>query len=191
MNASEKSTEVSKDESIEKSGEGNNVTTGTKEENPDTTAGAQNKIVKRFGGRHLIFRQKTGGWWIVPKPYILVSSFRGPIWVFYGAGQIWLTHKKVEQLKSWIVRKPRFASKTVTDILNQIKPQVANFVDYCNEHSIEGTLVIEKKVLEFHWTFGNAPLPKEKEKPDNALDLDTIFKELVDSYLMAKTTLGV
>jgi len=157
----------------------------------DNLEGKQSRVVKKFGGRHLIFRQKVGGWWVVPKQYLLVSSFRGPVWIFYGAGQIWFTHKKDMEVENWIVRRPRFGAKPIKDILNQILPKLCEFINFCNAQSIEGTIVIERKVLEFHWTFGNAPLEKEKKKPENAETIESIFQELVDEFLQAKKTLGI
>ncbi len=153
--------------------------------------GKGNRIIKRFGGRHLIFRTKLGGWWMVPKPYVLVSSFRGVVWMFYGMGQIWFTHSKDREIEDWIVRKPRLLSKAVTDILNHIEPQLKDFVGYCNSQSIEGTIVLERKMLEFHWTFGNEPLPKEKEKPENSETLDSNFNDLVTAFVAAKEDLGL
>lgn len=153
--------------------------------------GQENRIIKRFGGRHLIFRTKLGGWWMVPKPYLLISSFRGAVWIFYGFGQIWATHSKDRQIEDWIVRKPRIRSKAVMDILDRIEPQVSEFVNYCNSQSIEGTIVLERKMIEFHWTFGNEPLPKEKEKPENSETLDSHFNLLVDAFLQAKEELSL
>ena len=157
----------------------------------EKTLGKQNKIIKKFGGRRLIFRQKVGGWWLIPKPYTLVSSFRGPIWIFYGAGQIWLTHKKETEIEGWFVRRPRVASKTVSNILNEIMTPLTGFIKHCNDLSIEGTVVIEKKVLEFHWTFGNEPLEAEKKKPECTSSLENNFQELVDAFLAAKEKLAV
>lgn len=156
----------------------------------ENRVGKGNQIIKRFGGRHLIFRTKVGGWWFVPKPYVLISSFRGPVWIFYGMGQIWATHTKDREIEDWIVRRPRFVSKAVCRILNRMEPQLKDFIQFCNSQSIEGTLVIEKKVIEFHWTFGNEPLPKEKEKPDNSETLDSNFQDLVHEFLAAKRELG-
>ena len=155
------------------------------------TLGKQKRIVRKFGGRHLIFRQKLGGWWLIPKPYILVSSFRGPIWIFYGAGQIWLTHKKELEIDGWFVRRPRVATKTVSRILEEVKPQLTDFIQHCNNLCVEGTVVIEKKVLEFHWTFGNEPLEAEKKKTEHASCLEGEFQELVDAFLAAKEKLGI
>ena len=152
--------------------------------------GDLNKIVKRFGGRHLIFRTKTGGWWITPTPYVLISSFRGPMWVFYGAGQIWLTHKKVREIGGWMARAPRLGSKEVTAILDKIETPIAEFTNYCNEHGIEGTLVVEKKCIEFHWTFGDE-LELESQKGENASPLDQKFSTLCDCFLEAKSDLGI
>jgi hypothetical protein len=164
---------------------------GAEEDLTGSKLGKGNRIIKRFGGRHLIFRTKTGGWWMIPKPYVLVSSFRGIVWVFYGIGQIWATHKKEGQIEDWIIRKPRFISKTVSNILDKIRPQLVDFIEFCNSQSIEGTIVIERKMIEFHWTFGNEPLPKEKQKPENSETLDSNFNDLVEAFLKAKKDLGI
>lgn len=185
MNASEHPIE-SHDETLGKPSEPGEKENGSKE-----LKSKENRIIKRFGGRHLIFRTKLGGWWMVPKPYILISSFRGAVWIFYGLGQIWATHSKDRQIEDWIVRKPRIRSKAVTDILDRIEPQVRDFVQYCNSQSIEGTIVLERKMIEFHWTFGNEPLPKEKEKPENSGSLDSNFNLLVDVFLQAKEELSL
>lgn len=141
-----------------------------------------NRIIKRFGGRHLIFRTKTGGWWFTPTPYVLISSFRGPVWVFYGAGQVWLTHKKLREVGGWMARVPRFASTKVVNIVDNLESDLAAFTHFCNEHGIEGTIVVETKVIEFHWTFGDE-LDHEKHKKENAKALDAHFQALCDRYL--------
>ena len=67
-----------------------------------------NRVIKRFGGRHLIFRTQLGdSWRVLPKPYALVSTFRGPVWFFYGIGQVWVTHKKYREFDGWMARVPR------------------------------------------------------------------------------------
>ena len=152
--------------------------------------GALNRIIKRFGGRHLIFRTKTGGWWMIPRPYVLVSSFRGPMWVFYGAGQIWLTHKKLREFGGWLARIPRLANKKVLGIVEALDADITTFVDYCNDHGIEGTIVIETRCIEFHWTFGDE-LPKEEEKNTHASPLDEQFSQLCDRFLIVKNELGI
>ena len=161
-----------------------------KTDSDQPAAGQVNKIIKRFGGRHLIFRTKTGGWWILPKPYILISSFRGPVWVFYGAGQIWVTHKKLREISGWMVRAPRFENKTVTQIVDKLEPEIAEFINFCNEHGIEGTLVIERRVIEFHWTFGDE-LDLEKHKKEQADTLESKFQSLCDDYVAVKSELGI
>ena len=156
---------------------------------PESEAQA-NKIIKRFGGRHLIFRTKTGGWWVLPKPYVLISSFRGPVWVFYGAGQIWVTHKKMHEISGWMVRAPRIAHKKLNELVGKLEPKIAEFTTFCNEHGIEGTLVVERKVIEFHWTFGDE-LDQERHKKEQAHPLETKFQSLCDDYLDVKQELDV
>lgn len=165
------------------------VQTSTNDSNSESSP--LNRIVKRYGGRHLIFRTKLGGWWIVPHSYVLVSSFRGPVWVFYGAGQIWLTHKKHEQIGGWTARIPRFKSKAVTQILEAISSELETFINQCNELGIEGTVVIERKVIEFHWTFGHDDEVDERHKENSSELLDHHFQNLVNAYLAAKKELAL
>ena len=65
-----------------------------------------NQVVKKYGGRHLIFRTEAAGLWFVPTPCALISSFRGLVWAFYGIGQVWLTHKKTHKIGGWMARMP-------------------------------------------------------------------------------------
>ena len=149
-----------------------------------------NRIIKRFGGRHLIFRTQLGKWHLLPHSYGLVSTFRGPIWLFYGAGQVWLTHKKYHQYDGWQARIPRIWSPKITLLLDKLQPQITEFTHHCNEQGIEGTLVIEPTILEFHWTFGY-PLKQEKQKKEHTNMLDSQFQQLVDSFLAAKKELNL
>ena len=130
----------------------------------------------------MIFRTQLGKWKVQPRPYGLVSTFRGPIWFFYGVGQVWITHKKYREYDGWLARVPRIWAPKITSMLDQLEPQVIEFTHHCNEHGIEGTIVIEPTLLEFHWTFGY-PLKKEKLKTEHADMLDTQFHKLVDAFL--------
>ena len=150
----------------------------------------QDRVIKRMGGKHLIFRTKTGGWWALPKPYVLVSSFRGPVWIFYGVGQVWITHKKLREIEGWMARVPRFVSSSVKKILERIEPKLAEFITFCNDKGVEGTVVVERKCLEFHWQCG-VELDKEKFKRENSDELDRRFHELVDEFIAAKKEIGI
>jgi hypothetical protein len=149
-----------------------------------------NRIIKRFGGRHLIFRTQLGGWRLLPRSYALVSDFCGPIWFFYGLGQIWLTHKKYQQYDGWTARVPRLGGGKVVQLLDVLKPALTEFTHHCNETGIEGTVVVEPSLIEFHWTFGYS-LEKEKLKPEQSDVLDAQFKILVDAFLAAKKSLAI
>ena len=145
-----------------------------------------NKVIKRFGGRHLIFRTQLGeGFRFLPRPYGLVSTFRGPVWFFYGLGQVWLTHKKYHDFDGWMARVPRIASPKIVKLLDNLETQLTEFTHHCNENGIEGTLVIEPTTIEFHWTFGYS-LDKEKLKTEESEMLDHQFKKLVDKFLEVK-----
>ena len=152
------------------------------------TIDADNKVVKRFGGRHLIFRTNTGKRSILPQPYALISSFRGPSWFFYGIGQVFLTHEKLGEFEHWMARIPRRAKshalleKRVMDLEQELNA----FIGYCNEHQIEGTIVLEENVIEFHWTFGHE-LEQEKLKDENKSTLVAHFEQLVDAFAAKKT----
>lgn len=153
----------------------------------DDSSNALNRIVKRFGGRHLIFRTQLRKWGVLPRSYALVSDFCGPVWFFYGLGQIWITHKKYQQYDGWTARIPRLGGGKIVSLLDELKPAITEFTHHCNENGIEGTLVIEPKVIEFHWTFG-CSLEKEKMKPGECGLLDQQFKKLVDAFMNVKQT---
>lgn len=147
----------------------------------------ENKVVKRFGGRHLIFRTNMGKKSILPKPYALVSSFRGSDWLFYGVGQVFLTHEKLGEFQDWIARIPRRAKShaNLEKLLMSMEPELNSFIGHCNEHGIQGTIVVEENVIEFHWTFGEE-LEEEKLKDENKSPLAKKFDELVAAYLREK-----
>jgi len=149
-----------------------------------------NRIIKRFGGRHLIFRTEQGTWQFFRKPYALISTFRGPIWFFYGIGQIWVTHKKYREFDGWMSRIPRISAPKIVQLLDLLQDELTSFTHYCNEHGIEGTIVVEAKVIEFHWTF-DYTVDKEADKKDKTDILDSPFQKLVDKYLESKASLGI
>ncbi|WP_075083384.1 hypothetical protein [Mariniblastus fucicola] len=146
-----------------------------------------NKVVKRFGGRHLIFRTKVGKKSILPKPYALISSFSGPEWFFYGIGQVFLTHEKFGEFEHWGARLPRSskARARLEKLIMGIEPELNCFIQHCNEHGIEGTIVVEENVIEFHWTFGHE-LEQEKLKDEHKSPLDRKFDDLVAAFVREK-----
>lgn len=147
-----------------------------------------NKVVKRFGGRHLIFRTSVGKKSILPKPYALVSSFKGPDWLFYGVGQVFLTHEDLGEFELWNAKIPRRGKSKakLEKLLMALEPELNAFIGHCNDHGIEGTIVVEEEVIEFHWTFGQE-LQEEKLKDENKSPLDNKFDELVAAFLREKT----
>ncbi len=151
---------------------------------------ALNRVIKRFGGRHLIFRTQLGKWSVLPRPYALVSNFRGPIWFFYGIGQVWITHKAYREYDGWLARLPRIWRPKLASLLDALESELTEFTHYCNEQGIEGTLVIEPNTIEFHWTFGY-PLEKEKLKQENASLLESQFNSLAEAFLTAKNQLSI
>ncbi len=148
-----------------------------------------NRIIKRFGGRHLIFRTQLGKWSLIPRPYGLVSTFRGPVWFFYGIGQVWVTHKKYRAFDGWLARVPRIWAPKIVQLLDSLDAQLTQFTHHCNEKGIEGTIILDPHTIEFHWTFAY-PLKEEKLKKENADLLDAQFKQLVDAFLVAKDALS-
>lgn len=157
--------------------------------NPVGEGNMLNRIIKRLGGRHLIFRTEMGKLRWLPRPYALVSTFRGPVWLFYGVGQIWLTHRKYQSFDGWLSRVPRLPAPRTIELLDSLKDPLTEFTHYCNENGIEGTIVLEPKVLEFHWTFGY-DLKRESQKTENTNLLDQPFQQLVDHYIECKKQLG-
>lgn len=147
----------------------------------------ENKVVKRFGGRHLIFRTNVGKRSILPKPYALISAFSGADWLFYGIGQVFLTHEELGEFEMWNARLPRApkARAKLEKLLMSIEPELNAFIRHCNEHGIEGTIVVEENVIEFHWTFGQE-LSEEKLKDEHKSPLDKKFDELVTAFVREK-----
>lgn len=86
-----------------------------------------------------------------------------------------------------MARTPRVRSKEVTAITEKIEPELNSFIGFCNEHGIEGTVLIEKEVIEFHWTFG-FELEQEAKKGEHADDLESHFQAVVEAYKKAKGT---
>lgn len=145
-----------------------------------------NRIIKRFGGRHLIFRTNMeSGWRILPRSYAMVSDFAGPVWFFYGLGQIWITHKKFKRYDGWNARVPRLGGAKLVDLLTKLESELIVFTHHCNENGIEGTIVLEPNLIEFHWTFGYS-LEKEKMKPEQSDMLDAQFNKLVEAFVKCK-----
>ena len=158
---------------------------------PSETEGpVQNRIIKRLGGRHLIFRTRSGKGSLLPRAYALISNFRGPMWFFYGLGQVWLTHKKYKEYDGWLARVPRVWSPKITSLLDRLETAITRFTHYCNENGIEGTIVLEPSLIEFHWTFGY-PLAVEKEKKEHSNLVEGEFQKLVDAFLVARKELDL
>ena len=109
--------------------------------NPNGPGQILNRIIKRFGGRHLIFRTEMGSWRWLPRPYALVSTFRGPIWLFYGAGQVWVTHRKYQEFDGWLSRVPRLPAPKTIQLLDKLTASLTEFAHYCNEHGFELSLI--------------------------------------------------
>ena len=127
---------------------------------------------------------------MLPRPYALVSTFRGPVWFFYGIGQLWITHKKYRDFDGWMSRVPRVQADKIVQLLDKLDSPLTEFTRYCNQHGIEGTIVIESKIIEFHWTFDYS-VAKEAMKQSHTDILDAPFQTLVDHYLKSKTELGI
>lgn len=142
-----------------------------------------NKVVKRFGGRHLIFQACVAKKSLLPRPYALVSSFRGSDWFFYGIGQVFVTHRLLGEFESWEARVPRSSKPAakLEKLLMELEPELGAFIRHCNEHGIEGTIVVEENVIEFHWTFGHE-LEQEKLKAENKSQLELKFDALVAEF---------
>ena len=152
--------------------------------NAAPSAPAKNKIIRRFGGRHFVYRVKYDRWWMIPKPYALISSIRGPVWAFYGVGQIWITHKKWREIEGWFARISRVGADALSELIASLQEPLESFIRGCNENEIRGTIVIEKKVIEFHWTVGrHVQKPEKCDERDQWLEAH--FKILVDAFAKA------
>lgn len=157
---------------------------------PDTIADSNSKstqpagFTRRLGGRHLIFRNHESGWSWIPRPYALISDFSGPVWFFYGLGQIWLSHQVVAEFDGWKARVPRIGGGKIKDLVSRLEPELTEFAHLCNEQGIEGTLVMELGLLEFHWTF-DYDLKQERDKPEHADRIADRFQKLARAFEQA------
>ncbi len=140
------------------------------------------RVIQRAGGRHLVFRINKGPLWFVPKPYALISNIEGTILFFYGFGQIWVTHKKLRRIAEWFVRVPRFASKHIKRIVGELEPQIQTFIADVEKLGLIGTLVVERKVIEFHWTVPRDQRGDADQIADRKTKIDTAFNQLAAGF---------
>jgi len=138
------------------------------------------RVIKQAGGRHLVFRINRGPWWFLPKPYAMISNIEGSLLLFYGMGQLWATHRKQRIINDWIVRVPRLISKRIVGIVDELEKEIAEFVEKIDELGVIGTIMIERHVIEFHWT-----VPRQ-QRNDPRTDLhstvDREFNRLAKAY---------
>lgn len=139
------------------------------------------KIVQRAGGRHLIFRIKNERMSLLPKPYALISNIEGSIWIFYGVGQIWITHRKLRKIRDWHVRVPRLTSKRVIEIIEKLEKDIEDFIEHVDNQGLIGTLVVERKVIEFHWTVPKA-VADTQPNLDRKTVIDLQFNKLATTF---------
>ena len=139
------------------------------------------RVIKKAGGRHLVYRINRGRWWFLPKPYALISNIEGSILVFYGAGQIWATHKKLRRINEWMVRIPRFISKRIVKIVDDLQQNISDFIEQIDEPGVIGTLVVERKVIEFHWTVPRGQRNDEKDA-ELRIMIDREFDKLAKCF---------
>ena len=157
----------------------------TRDASPENSLPATDQIIQRLGGRHLILRRKWGSRPWFPTPSALISDFRGPVWAFYGLGQIWLTHQHYRSYDGWNSRVSRYRGVPLIETLDQMEAAINRFTHFCNEHGIEGTIVIEPHEIEFHWTFGYQ-LASERDKPQHADAMEREFSRLADACQAAQ-----
>ena len=77
---------------------------------------------------------------------------------------------------------PRIGGSKLIKLLTEMEPALTEFTRHCNENGIEGTVVVEHNLIEFHWTFGYS-LEKEKMKPEQSDVLDSQFNKLVEAFV--------
>lgn len=142
----------------------------------------QKRIVTRAGGRHLVFRINEGRHWFLPRPYALISNIEGSILVFYGIGQIWVTHRKLRRINDWLVRVPRFVAKRIVRIVDGLEPDIAEFIEHIQHLDLIGTLIIERKVIEFHWTVPRNRRDGSDPLPDPQAIIDLNFNNLATAF---------
>ncbi|MEZ6093102.1 MAG: hypothetical protein R3C03_02525 [Pirellulaceae bacterium] len=118
---------------------------------------------------------------MIANPYAFVSSVSGPVWFFYGIGQIWLTHEKSGAIDGWQIRLPRVRAKQFDATIQSLKEPLTSFVQFCNEHQIEGTIVLEQYEIEFHWLFGQG-MKGGKQEPQLQNEIEKQFAILAEAF---------
>ena len=138
-------------------------------------------VIAKAGGRHLVYRINRGPWWFLPKPYAMISNIEGSVLFFYGVGQIWVTHKRIRRINEWWLRVPRFISKRLVGVIDTLEPQISEFIDRVDELEVIGTLLIERRVIEFHWTVPRGQRNDSNDARRKAV-IDKEFNKLAKCY---------
>lgn len=149
---------------------------------PPSRQAVDKRVIKRVGGRHLVYRVKEGAWRWLPRPYALISNIEGLILVFYGAGQIWVTHRKRHRINEWIVRVPRFASKRMVQIVQELETPISEFIEQVNDLDLIGTLILERRAIEFHWTVPRDKLGDRQPDVDREQVINASFNQLATAF---------
>lgn len=75
-------------------------------------------------------------------------------------------------------------------MVERLTTDLEAFIDYCNTTGVEGTLLIETRVIEFHWTFG-FELEKENQKIENSNLLEEQFRKLSERFVAVREELRI
>ncbi len=137
------------------------------------------RVTRHAGGNHLVYRVDRLNQPLKSAGRAILSSFEGPVLAFYGFGQIWVTHRKVRRINGWWLRLPRVGSKRLSDLVDRLEPDLFAFLQIIKRLDLQGTLIVERFSLEFHWTV--RPGQSEKHFSDNVGHenaLETAFHEL-------------
>lgn len=140
------------------------------------------RVIRKARGRHLVYRKSHGSLWFLPHPYALISNIEGSLLAFYGIGQLWATHRKLRRINDWYVRVPRFISKRIISLIDELEPHIDDFIEAVEQLGIIGTLIIERRVIEFHWTVpgGSARTTDTEAHPDSVIDAH--FNRLASAF---------
>ena len=142
----------------------------------------EKKVSHRLMGRHLMFRLNKNRLRFWPKPYVILSSIEGPIWVFFGAGQLWLTHRRVRRINEWLLRIPRFRSPKLMKLIDRLEPDLVEFIEYCESQDIIGALFIERELIEFHWSLRKRECQDKGDRKNREVIIDPQFNRLAQRF---------
>ncbi len=149
---------------------------------PADVGPVEKRIVRRAGGRHLVFRIQRPRNWLVPRPYALISNIEGPLWMFYGVGQVWITHRRIKRIRDWTLRVPRVVSHRIIELVGKLEQDIDRFISQIEDQDLIGTVLIDRRTIEFHWTVPRDQREDSTNASKRQAVVDLHFNQLATAF---------